>query len=146
MKRTLLFCLLSGCSIIELGRGRPYAVWNLHGAERPAGACATIEPRVVKSGAEGVGFVLEIRGRASCALTLAAMDMVLPDESVQRPIAVPPMTIAPDTDVRLYAALPFDNRAAWNRGARQATYVVRGTIDGQTFSAGPWTMDHEEIK
>lgn len=146
MKRALFFFLLSGCSILELGKGRPYAVWTLHGAERPMGTCATIEPRVVKSGAEGVGFLLEVRGRASCTLALAAIDMSLADESVQRPIAVPPMTVEQDTDVRLYTPLPFDNRAAWNRGSRSATVVVRGTIDGRTFSAGPWTMDHEEQK
>jgi hypothetical protein len=144
-KRAIVLCLLSACSIFDTGTGRPFAVWSVHGTARPAGTCATIQPIVAKSGAEGVGFILVVDGKGSCTLALAAMEMRLEDEAFQRPLAFPPAAVTPGGMFRVYAPIAFDHRRAWNRGARSATFVVRGTIDGQTFESGPWTMDDIEV-
>lgn len=144
MRRALLFLspVLASCALFAGGQGRPFPVWGVHGAARPAGSCATAEPWVVKSGAEGVGIVIEVRGRSSCALSASVLEMRLPDEALQRAIPLPPAQISSGTAFRVYVPIAFDNRRAWNRGSRTATLVVRGTIDGQPFEAGPWTMDH----
>lgn len=148
MRRAVTLCALASaaCSILELSSpGRPYAVWNVHGSARPAGTCATIQPIVAKSGAEGVGFILVVEGKGTCTLAMSAMEMRLADEGLQRPLAFPPAAVTPGVLLRVYAPIAFDHRSAWNRGSRAATFVVRGTIDGQTFEAGPWTMDDIEV-
>jgi hypothetical protein len=150
MKRIFLCLGLSACSLIGSDGPAPLSQWGIHGSVRPAGSgttsCATIEPWVIKSGAEGVAFILEARGRAACAFAPAVVEMQLPDQVLHRELAVPPAKMTDGAVVRFYAPLPFDNRAAWNRGSRKATLFVRGTIDGQPFESGPWTLDHLVVR
>jgi hypothetical protein len=144
--RRALFLLLPvvSCALFEGGQPRPFPLWGVHGAARAAGGCATVEPWVVKSGAEGLGIVIEVKGRASCALTMSVLEMRLPDEALQRSVGLPPAQMTSGTAFRAYVPIAFDSRVAWNRGSRTATLVIRGTIDGQPFESGPWTMDHTE--
>ena len=147
MKRFFFFLLFLGsCSIIDGHKSRPYAEWKLHGSVRPVGSCATVEPWVVKSGAEGVAFVFEFNGRATCALAPTVLEMKLGgdsqnSETVHRDIPTAPASMTDGAIVRIFVPAPFDNRAAWNRGSRSATLFLRGTIDGAPFEAGPWTLD-----
>ncbi len=119
MRRALLSLPLMSCALFDGGQPRPFPTWGVHGAARPAGVCATVEPWVVKSGAEGLGIVVEVRGRSSCALAMSVLEMRLPDEALQRSIALPPAQMTAGTTVHARAPASAFSSAAQKNGNTQ---------------------------
>jgi len=144
MKTALLLCLpaMASCALFDQS-SRPFPTWRVYGAARPVGTCATVEPWVVKSGAEGIGIVVEAKGLSSCTLVLSGVELRVRGEPlVEHAVSLAPAAMTPGVAFRTYVSLAFDNRGQWNRGVREANVVVRGTIDGQPFEVGPWAMQH----
>lgn len=95
----------------------------------------------MRSGKEGIGFVLESTGTSACTFTLEYAELVIARKSLASPIALPPAQMSEGAIVRTYISFAFDNERAWNRDERVGTLVVHGTIDGQRFDLD-WPMTH----
>ncbi|MBI2389096.1 MAG: hypothetical protein HYV09_05720 [Deltaproteobacteria bacterium] len=122
MRRLLILGVLSsGCLLPE--SPRRYAVWerSTEGAQVLAD-CAEVDAWVSKSGKEGVGVTLELRGRstAPCVVTIASAKLrVGADEVAAKALPEPP-TLRLGQRVHAYLAFSFDGDRAWNAGLEGA--------------------------
>lgn len=130
MRSTLLGALLlSGCFVSEGPRRFPTWERTTHGALAIA-ECAEADAWAVKSGKEGLGVILELRGRSTepCVVTIhAARLRVGTDEHEALRLPDPP-TLRLGQRVQAYLAFRFDGDRAWNE-----------QLDGALMIAGPST-------
>lgn len=125
MKRLLLvFVLCSGCLLPESPRRYPAWERTTEGAQVLAD-CAEVDAWVSKSGKEGVGVSLELRGRSTvpCVVTITAARLRVGGEEHVAQLLPPPPTLRLGQRVHAYLAFPFDGDRAWNAGVDGALTV-----------------------
>jgi len=132
----LLACflvLLSGCFPSEGPRRYPTWERTTRGLQALAD-CAEADAWVSKSGKEGLGVTLELRGRSSkpCAVTIASARLrVEGAEYAAKQLPDPPM-LRLGQHVHAYLAFSFDGDRAWNEGA-EAELVITGATMTASF-------------
>lgn len=137
-----LAALASGCLFFVPDRSRPVPAWTAEERAVDFG-CARLTARVVRSGKEGVGVAIDLAGAsATCSVSVGDVELALADEVRAAKVAMPAARVAPGTRLSIYVPVAFDANAAWNRGARDARLVARGTSDGATVASAPIALRH----
>jgi hypothetical protein len=102
---------------------RAYPAWEMTREIDLRLGCARLLPSVARSGKQGIGVVVEVRGgdtRGGEGCPVSASARLLLGARVIEP-AVPPQELTTDREIRyLYIPIPFDNEASWNSGELQA--------------------------
>lgn len=120
--------LACGCFVHE--GPRRYPVWQrtTQGAQVIA-ECAEADAWVSKSGKEGVGVIVELRGRSSdaCVVTIASARLRVGTEEYAAHRLPEPPTLKLGQRVHAYLAFSFDGNRAWNEGAEGALVLTSPT-------------------
>jgi len=91
--------------------------------------CADVDAWASKSGKEGLGVTLELRGRSTtpCVVTITAARLrVGVEEYLAKQLPEPP-TVRLGQRVNAYLAFAFDGDRAWNDGAAGALVITAAT-------------------
>jgi len=145
VKRLLLLgALASGCFVSEGPRRYPSWERTTKGAQTFA-ECAEADAWVSKSGKEGVGIVLELRGRSSepCLVTIASARLRVGNEDHAARRLPDPPRLRLGQRVHAYLAFGFDGDKAWNEGA-EGTLVITGPTTSVTFPLKQTLPSREE--
>jgi len=94
---------------------RNYPAWQVVGTKAMVSDCVEVTPVVVKSGKEGIGVVVAVRGLAACASHLVASRVLIEGASFPGVFADNQVDASSRT-VRSYLAFSFDNNVLWNKG------------------------------
>jgi hypothetical protein len=132
----------TSCLLFQDGRPRTYPTWSVTDRTVQLG-CAQARARVVRSGKQGVGLVVDLEGQSTtCKFALREAEMTLQGEVRRAQIMVAPARIAPGTRLSVYVPIAFDGDDAWNRGAHDARLVLRATVDGKEVEGIGLAMTH----
>jgi hypothetical protein len=116
-----------GCWLNQEGPRR-YPFWIAKEGRARLEGCAEVDAWVAKSGKEGIGLALEVRGLAAseqpCRLEIAKVTISIGDQSFDGSRLPAAALLARGDVVHAYVPVPFDGDAAWNAGERAATIVV----------------------
>lgn len=124
----------SVAEVASEGRARGPAVRR--SAFRAIGPCAVASIEVVRSGKEGIGVIVALRGATAdvCTVHELRVEVVLSDgtrASGSRPLPARSLTASVVTES--YVAVPFDSNDAWNRGVRRGEARLVGELGSATF-------------
>jgi hypothetical protein len=128
---------------------RNYPAWQVVGPTAVEADCVLVTPFVVKSGKEGIGVVVALRGLGPCATHLAGARVVVGDLSFAGTLGE--SRLDPNSPmVRTYVAFPFDNNTLWNEGRHEGTLeLVLETASGPARLAFNlreiWESTHKSV-
>ena len=123
----VLACASSGCALLEGPRRRTVA-WGVVETTPKSVGCATATAHVARTGKEGMGVVVTLRGRDTneCNVQNARVSLLLENGlEVRAKKALPEMQLTSRETVEVYVPLYFDNNDAWNRGVRRGKLELR---------------------
>jgi hypothetical protein len=113
----LASCLLiAGCAF---GEGpRRYTMWRAEQARQQVG-CATVDAWVSRSGRDGVGVTLRMRGNSQkpCKFVLGGVELRAGSKVVPADRLPPAPLLTDRSEVLAYVAFVFENTAEDRRGA-----------------------------
>lgn len=145
MKKLLLCAvLLSGCFVSEGPRRYPTWERTTHGVLAIA-ECAEADAWASKSGKEGLGVILELRGRSTepCLVTIRSARLRVGTEEHDALRLPEPPTLRLGQRVRAYLAFRFDGDRAWNEQL-EATLSISGPSATVTFPLKQTMASREE--
>lgn len=117
----------SGCALID-GPPRRTVAWGVVETTPKSLGCVVATAHVARTGKEGVGVVVTLRGRDTnvCHVQDARVLLRLEDGlEVRAKKALPEAQLTSRETVEVYVPLYFDNNGAWNRGVRRGKLEVR---------------------
>ena len=131
MRRAALLLTLAGC-FPPIEGARAYPEWHASVGSVALGGCADVRVLPRKTGKEGLGLTMILRGRAPCAVSLKSIELEA-GGAVHPAANVPaPLQLQSGDEVHAWVAIAFDGDAVWNDpAARDATLVVRDAALGE---------------
>ncbi len=141
MRLAVLACVLVGC-FPPIEGARTYPEWRVPTGVVALGTCAEVRVIPRKTGKEGLGLTMVLRGRAPCAVSVQAIELQTAG-TVHRAAQVPPaLQLKLGDEVHAWVAIAFDGDAVWDDpAARDAKLVVRDAALGEARFEMHLTMD-----
>lgn len=133
---------------------RNYPGWAIDGPRKHDLGCASAEAWVLKSGKQGAGVVVELKGNGrNCPVQLQSAEFALPHNTV--PMTTRPVPVgATGAPADVYVSFLFDGDSAWNGGDREAALHLVMLVNGDKrtwdlhltnrLDGGPYVFQRDE--